>query len=219
MVTEENRLSFKNRKHQKVTGVDNVPPYIYKGCIDIFVKPLVHIFNLSIKTSTYPSLLKNSVISPIPKAGKTQNNIEHYRPITILNSLAKIYETILCKQLLKYFYSSFSDQQHGFLPDRSTVTNLCLLTCRASEAINNKKQLDVIMTDCTKAFDKVDHGLLIKKLSKFNFSRSAYMLIKSYLDSRKLQVKVGKCLSSDFHVTSGVPQGSNLGPLLFVFFC
>ena len=64
-----------------------------------------------------------------------------------------------CEQRLKYFYSSFSDQQHGFLPDRSTVTNLCLLTCRASEAINNKKQLDVFKTDCTKVFDKVDLGL------------------------------------------------------------
>ena len=82
IVTEENvRLSIKKLKPKKATGVDNVPPYIYKGCIDIFVKPLVHIFNLSIETSTYPSLLKNS---PIPKAGKTQNNIEHYRPITTL---------------------------------------------------------------------------------------------------------------------------------------
>ena len=115
IVTEYNvRLSIKELRPKKSTGVDNVPTYISKGCIDIFVKSLVHIFNLSIKTSTYPSLLKNSVILPIPKAGKTQNNIEHYRPITILNLLTKICETILCEHLLKYFYSSFSDQRHCF---------------------------------------------------------------------------------------------------------
>lgn len=113
---------------------------------------------------------------------------------------------ILNKKLLK--------QQHGFLPDRSTTTNLCVFSNTVADAINNEHQLDVVLTDCAKAFDKVDHGILLDKLNQFNFSRDAIAFLKSYLASRFQQVRIGNSLSNNILV----PQGSNLGALLFNMF-
>lgn len=218
IITEENvKLSIKKLKPKKATGADNVPSYIFKGCSEIFLKPLSYLFNLSLNTNTFPNKLKESVITPVFKSGDI-NNIQNYRPISILNSLAKIFESILYNDIMKAFENKFAPEQHGFLSGLSTTTNLCILTNCASEAINNKLQLDLIMTDCAKAFDLVDHGICVGILRDLGFSDDACAFIESYLELRFQRVKIGTCFSHEFQATSGVPQGSNLGPLLFLIF-
>lgn len=211
-------MAVKRLKPKRGTGEDNIPPYIFKGCVDFFVRPLAHIFNVSLKNSMFPIDLKKGVIIPVFKKGD-KCNVVNYRPITLLNSLAKIFEVILYNDILKSVESKISKHQHGFLRDMSTITNLCTFTEHASAAIEGKKQLDVIYTDCEKAFDRVDHPTLLKILvNNFGFSEKSYNFMLTYLSNRPQRVRVGKSRSAYFCATSGVPQGSNLGPLLFILF-
>ena len=138
------KLSIQKLKPKKSVGTDNIPFFIFKGCSHIFLRPLSHIFNLSVETNTYPSVFKKSLITPIFKSGLNAD-VKNYRPICILNTLAKIFEKILQADIMSKCNDSFSINQHGFLPDKSTVTNLCTTTAHAMDAINKKQQLDVII--------------------------------------------------------------------------
>ena len=127
-ITEEDvKLSIQKLKPKKSVGTDNMPSFILKGCGHIFLRPLSHIFNLLVKTNTYPSVFKKSLITPIFKSGSNAD-VKNYRPICILNTLAKIFEKILQADIMSKCNDSFSINQHGFLPDKSTVTNLCTST-------------------------------------------------------------------------------------------
>lgn len=209
--------SIKKLKPKKCTGTDNIPPYIYKGCADHLAQPLTHIFNLAIKNCYFPTAFKQTIVSPIHKNGE-KCLITNYRPISLLNGLAKIFESVLYDNILQFVCPKISQYQHGFVPHKSTVSNLLIFSEHAAQAINEKKQMDVIYTDCARAFDKVDHSILLGKLVDYGFSKEAYTLMKSYLCNRSQAVKISHEYSEEFKVTSGVPQGSNLGPLLFIMF-
>ncbi|ENN73754.1 hypothetical protein D910_04682 [Dendroctonus ponderosae] len=119
---------------------------------------------------------------------------------------------------MESFGNLFAPEQHGFLPGVSTVSKLFVWTNFAGEAINNKLQLDVIITDCSNTFDMVDHGILLQRLNEIGFSDKALAFVRPYFHLTFQQVKVGGCLSKKFQATSGVPQGNNLRPLLFLIF-
>nr|CAI5870437.1 unnamed protein product [Callosobruchus analis] len=217
-ITEKEIISASKKLKNKLTsGPDNIPSLLVKDCIYVFAKPLLSIFNLSVTTNTFPDTWKLSRVCPVFKSGN-RSIIENYRPISILCNFAKVFEVILYNRIYSVIHRSLSPFQHGFLAGRSTVTNLTVFTQAAVACVDKKGQLDAVFTDFTKAFDKLDHNILLGKLSQFGLHSSALLLVKSYLHQRQQYVMYNGHKSIKYIAKSGVPQGSNLGPLLFVLF-
>lgn len=218
-VTEEEvMIAIKKLKPKKSRGFDGLPAFIFKGCSNSFKKPLSYIFNLILKTSTFPSKWKVAKVLPIPKSGMNKRKISGYRPISILSVPNKLFELILTHKILNHVKAGLSQCQHGFLPGKSTSTNLLHLMEFISEDFQNGYQTDVIYTDFAKAFDKVNHDVLLKKLRRFGFSEKLISLFISYFRDRKQYVVYENVESEQYNVFSSVCQGSTLGPLLFVLF-
>jgi hypothetical protein len=211
------RNAIKELKSKRSSGPDGIPAYIIKGCGEVLSEPLCFIFNLSLSTRVFPYRWKEAKVTPIFKSGD-KTKIENYRPISLINSFAKVYELLLYKQMFNAIKSKICPEQHGFLPRRSTVTNLMEFSFNVSSELDNGGRLDVIYTDFSKAFDKVNHDILLDKLLKLGFSIDSCILLTSYLKDRPQYVSVSNVNSIVYFSSSGVPQGSNLGPLLFLIF-
>jgi ribonucleases P/MRP protein subunit RPP40 len=138
--------------------------------------------------------------------------------VAILSHISKIFERLIHTHLYEHVYKSISITQHGFLPRKSTTSHLLELNDYIIHNMENNIQTDIIYTDFSKAFDSVNHMLLLFKLSKFNLNPTLIKLIASYLDSRCNFILYKGCKSQPFFPTSGVPQGSILGPLLFLLY-
>lgn len=209
--------ALKKLKPKKASGEDGIPPYLLKGCGEWLREPLLHIFNLIISSGTFPSLWKTSIVTPIFKSGDKMD-ITNYRPISIMCAPAKLFEQIIYCSLYGYVEKYFVSQQHGFIANKSISTNLFIFGNYVYETLENKSQLDTVYTDFRKAFDKVDHDVLLLKLNRFGLSGNLLKTMKSYLENRYSKVKYNGNTSGKFEANSGVPQGSNLGPLLFLIF-
>jgi hypothetical protein len=188
---------------------------VLKACVDDLVAPMKFIFNLILRTGAYPTTWKKSRVTPIPKKG-SKVKIENYRPIAILSAIAKVFESALQSALLPQCLPHITSAQHAFLPKRSVATNLLTLTRMVSRELDKKSQVDVIYLDFQKAFDRVDNDILLLKLGAMGFTPRLLKLFSSYLSGRKQYVKYGPYVSECYLTRSGVSQGSNLGPLLFV---
>lgn len=207
----------KRLKNKMTSGPDQVPSFIVKDCIGAFLKPLLIIFNLCTTMSTVPKLWKRAKVCPIYKSGR-RNQIDNYRPISILCNFSKILETILYRRIYMSLRTNIAFEQHGFVNNRSTITNLSCLTQQVSRVLDNQGQVDVVYTDFSKAFDRIDHVVLLRKLRGYGFDASALAFFESYLTDRRQFVCYNGYMSCEYVSTSGVPQGSNLGPLLFLLF-
>lgn len=217
-VSEVEVLSaLKSIKPKMTTGPDLIPAFLIKDCRFVFSNPLCFIFNLILSTQTFPSKWKLSRICPVFKKGN-KNEISNFRPITILCNFAKTFEVIIHNHLAFHLKHSIIPEQHGFMTGRSTVTNLFCVTQFISETIDRRSQVDVIYTDFSKAFDKLNHSLLLLKLENFGIDSSLIATLRSYLSGRVQYVQYLGFKSQKFLQTSGVPQGSVLGPLLFILF-
>lgn len=212
-------LAVGRLKGNKSIGPDGVPSYIYKGCCESLNYPLQLLFNLILGTSEFPDRWKCSKVIPVHKGGSRQD-IKNYRPITIVCAVSKIFEMIIFDMLFTEVKGRIALNQHGFLPRRSTFTNLATFSQFVHEALNRKSQVDVVYTDLEKAFDKVEHGMILNSLGDMDVPQLLIDLIYSYLGtdrSKRYQyVEVKGCKSVVYTSTSGIPQGSNLGPLLFL---
>lgn len=207
--------AIKNLKTTKTPGPDQIPSFILKACSDSFVGPLTFIFNLAIASSVFPFSFKSSYVCPIPKKGNSID-ITNYRPISILSPFSQVFEHIIYNQIYPHVSNSISPYQHGFVRKRSTLTNLMSFTEYIYSAFSSWSQVDVIYLDFEKAFDKIRHDVLLSKLSSFGFHSSVLSFFASYLRDRKQYVRFKGKFSNAFPALSGVPQGSKLGPLLFL---
>lgn len=211
---------FNNLKTLKNTynpGPDGIPNNILKNCADSLSYPLTILFNHSLRTGYLPSLWKESYIIPLYKSGN-KNSVSNYRGIAKLSAIPKLLEKIITDSLSHQVSSILSPHQHGFRKFCSTITNVLELTTNINEGFRDRMQTDVIYTDFSKAFDKVNHELLLYKLNSMGFSNSLVIWLKCYLTKRSQRVKFKNAISKNIEVFSGVPQGSHLGPVLFTLF-
>lgn len=213
----EIRDSFKKLKNKNTAGYDQVPSFLVRDCSNIFIKPMFFIYNLAIRTSTFPECWKLGKVCPVLKAGNS-SDIANYRPIVILSNFAKAFEISMYNCIYPSVKNLISPCQHGFMEKRSTVSNLVSITQYISYELDSQGQVDVIYTDFSKAFDLIDHSILLTKLTTFGFSNTLVKFFKSYLGNRLQYVSYNSHRSDPYIATSGVPQGSNLGPMLFLLF-
>lgn len=202
---------------KKGSGYDGIPPIVFKSCAESLATPVTFLFNESIRTGIFPDPWKTSVIYPIFKSG-IRSEVENYRGVTNLSVLPKLFEFLVHKILSFHIRPFISQVQHGFYPGRSTVSNLVTFCGDLFGSTNSKLQLDAIYTDFAKAFDKIDHAILIDKLESLGCAFVPIRWVASYLHDRRQFVKITEFISREFTASSGVPQGSHIGPLLFAIF-
>lgn len=207
----------KKLKDKLTSGVDGIPSFVVKDCVYALVDPLIYIYNLILSTHQFPDIWKTARVSPILKKGDT-SLVTNYRPISLLCNFSKIFEIILYNYLFNHVRNVISIDQHGFVNARSCMTNLACLSENVCKTLDSLGQVDVIYTDFRKAFDRIDHYVLLNKLDGFGLSERLTNVFKSYLLGRTQFVEIEGFRSEAYVATSGVPQGSNLGPLMFIMF-
>jgi hypothetical protein len=198
----------------KGSGCDGIPPIFWQKCAKTLCIPISIIFNTSLKDCMFPTIWKKAHIVPIHKKG-TKTKIENYRGISILNTVSKVFEKIILDVIYPVIYKGLPDTQHGFLRHRSTTSNLACFTNYILCNMEGGKQVDVVYTDFEKAFDRVDHVILLRKLQQLGIHGDLLRWIESYLQNRSQAVVVGGYRSDFINVPTGIPQGSHLGPLLY----
>lgn len=168
----------------------------------------------------FPVMWKQSYISPIYKSGR-KSDVTNYRPVSIICASAKILEKLIFQSVFDFVKNSIGSSQHGFFNGRSVQTNLVEHVTYLCHDVMNGGQVDTIYTDFSKAFDMVDHRILIMKLRSFGIGGTLLEWFKSYLTNRSQRVVIGNAISFVMTPSSGVPhvpQGSVLGSLLFLIF-
>jgi retron-type reverse transcriptase len=181
--------------------------------------PLVHIFNLSLNDGVFPENLKCSRTVPIFKAGSPLL-CDNYRPISLLSVISKVLEKYVANKLTSHLADNnlLYEHQYGFQKGKSTVHNLLVLTNFVAKEINDKKFVVGLFLDLKKAFDVVNHSILLKKLKKFGIKGKTLEWFRSYLSNRSQKVEINGVLSEEGYLELSVLQGSILGPILFLCF-
>ena len=200
-------------------GVDGINPRMLKETAGHLADPLACFFQRCFDTQTIPSMWKKGLITPIFKGG-SRTDPANYRPVTLLPVLSKVMESIVADDIMHFLeqHKIIAPEQHGFRQRRSCTSNLLIARNSWTEAVDKRIGVDVVYLDFSKAFDRVDHHILASKLQTYGVKDPLLGWIKEFLHDRQMEVKVRGSFSDPILVGCGVPQGSVLGPRLFLVF-
>ena len=202
-------------------GHDEISTKLIKDVIFNIIVPLTHIINRSILSGICPDELKIAKIIPIYKASDARLQ-QNYRPISLLPSISKVYETVMFNKIITYLNSNqiLYKHQYGFRPKCSTIHPILQLLDKCA-IVNNRKPKETtlsVLCDLSKAFDVINHKILLKKLDHYGIRGIPKMWLENYLTNRTQYVEIDNTQSKICNITCGVPQGSILGPLLYLIY-
>ena len=216
---DEVKEALRSLEPNKSSGYDNISFNVVNETSDLFFTPLKYIFNLSLQQGIFPENLKIAKVSPIYKKDE-EFLLTNYRPISVLPCFSKLLERIMCNLLFKYLSenSVLYGIQFRFQTSRSTEHAVLLLVNQLSQSFDESKFTLGIFTDTTKVFDTVDHKILTKKLELYGIKGCNLRRFESYLSNRKQFITYGDKQTIIETIKYGVPQGSIVGPSLFLIF-
>ena len=210
---------FQALDSRKAHGFDNLPIRLLKDSAHLISEPLSYIFNLSLKNGIFPDLLKTAKVTPIYKKGPREDP-GNYRPISVLPVIAKVFEKIVNKRVVEFLESNaiLYKHQYGFRKKYSTKLSVINLVNSLIKSIDEGKHTLGIFVDFKKAFDTINHKILLSKLSFYGIRGKALQWFSSYLANRSQIICYKEIVSSKKAIKCGVPQGSVLGPTLFLIY-
>ena len=218
-VIEEEVVKIISKFKDTAAGWDGIKPSIIKSIKDIIKAPLTHVCNISLITGVFPDELKQAYVVPIFKSG--ENSVfNNYRPVSVLPVLSKVLERLMYNRLLNFLnkFNVIYDYQFGFREKYATHMALISLADKISSALDQGKNVIGIFLDFSKAFDTVDHSILLLKLEHYGIRGIALDWCRSYLSNRRQYMTYNGVKSKSAVIKCGVPQGSIMGPLLFLIY-
>ena len=217
-ITEE-RLDHivKNIDSKSSTGIDDLSMKLLKNLIPYIKNSLIKQLNKVIDSGCVPEILKCAKVIPLFKKGD-KNDLNNYRPISLSIAISKILEKSMNLDIIEHIENTLDDKQFGFTKMKGTIDALTEILETVEETKQAKKQVGSLFLDISKAFDTVNKDILLSKLYKMGFEGNALQLLKSYLEERTMQVQIGGARSDPVSISQGVPQGSILGPTLFLVY-